>query len=106
MNSKQFHFNQRGIISVALAILLLALTVVPALAWTDEGGSDFQPVRSCPINPLYVGLSPNSCGVIRMRSSGQIVAEPAIVSPGVVRAEKLFIESWPLEESLVEASKR
>ena len=42
MNSKQFQFNRRQVISLLLAILVLAASATPVLAWLDEGGENFQ----------------------------------------------------------------
>jgi len=42
MNGKRFQLNGRRVISLVLAVLMLALAAAPALAWDDKGGHAFK----------------------------------------------------------------
>ena len=42
MNGMRIHLSGRKVISLLVAMLILALTAMPALAWEDRGGQDFQ----------------------------------------------------------------
>jgi hypothetical protein len=46
MNGKRIQLNGRKVISLVLAVLLLALAATPALAWPDKEGGKFQPPQS------------------------------------------------------------
>lgn len=103
MNSKQFQFNRRGGVALGLAILILSLTILPALAWEDEGGPDFQSVQSCSVGAVGEGLSPLGCGKIQLPHSGRVISERPIAPLGVMRAEALFLRSWQPTQPVVEA---
>lgn len=94
MNSKQFQFNYRSVISAVLAGLLLALTAIPALAWEDMGGPDFRAVRPCQITVKGEGVSIASCGRAVARPSGPAVPDRPIAPMGVIRAEEAFLRGW------------
>jgi hypothetical protein len=46
MNAKRIQLNGRKVISLVLAVLILALAAAPALAWNDKEGGEFQPPQS------------------------------------------------------------
>jgi hypothetical protein len=46
MNGKRIQLNGRKVISLVLAVLILAMAAAPALAWPDEEGGKFQPPQS------------------------------------------------------------
>lgn len=103
MNSKQFQFNQRSVIPVALAVLLLTLTAIPALAWADEGGPDFQPARSCQVKVAGDELSNVDCVKIWLSHPSRVISEGPTAPLGVIRAEEIFLQNWQSVQLIVEA---
>lgn len=91
MNSKQLKFNYRSVISIVLAGLILALTAIPALAWEDEGGPNFEPVRSCQIRVM-------GCGRTTVYPSSPVVSSRPIAPMGVIRAEAIFLRGVSFEQ--------
>ena len=53
MNSKV----KRQVISLALAMLVLAVTATPVLAWFDEGAQNFQASSTMTTPTLYRGFA-------------------------------------------------
>lgn len=98
MNSKQLKFNYRSVISIVLAGLILTLTAIPALAWEDEGGPNFEPVRSCQIRVMGEGASTVACGRTTVYPSSPVVSSRPIAPMGVIRAEAIFLRGVSFEQ--------
>jgi hypothetical protein len=103
MNSKQFQFNCRSVISAVLAGLLLALTAIPALAWEDMGGPDFRAVRPCQITVRGEEGPIASCGRAVARPSSLVVSDRSIAPMGVIRAEEAFLRGWQSAQLMAKA---
>mgnify|MGYP001815086625 CR=1 FL=1 len=67
MNSVRIHLSGRKVISLVVAILILALTATPALAWEDKDGHDF-------------GSSP-AAGIVLKARAGDFPSQAPVVAP-------------------------
>lgn len=95
MNSRQFQFNRRSVVSLVLAALALIVTVTPALAWEDEGDQRFQPIRACQLAlDQGAGLA-GPCPKAALRHVVRRAVEGSPAHPAVAREEALFLESQP-----------
>jgi hypothetical protein len=106
MNGKPFQFNRRAGVALGLASLILSMTALPALAWSDEGSPDFQPVRSCQVRVVGEGLSHVGCARTQLSPTSPVISERPIAPPGVVRAEKFFLQNWQPAQAVVEVSEK
>jgi hypothetical protein len=79
----------RATASLLLALLLLATTVFPALAWFDEGVAG-QPARPCRVVTTGEGPGLKSCGQAKPRLSPRAALKQPAIHPAVARAEQVF----------------
>lgn len=92
MKSKNMQFSGRGVISLLIAVWLLAMTAIPALAWFDEG-VDGQPTWSCRAISNGEGLGLISCGQTTQHPTVPVALKRSSISPGVARAEQMFLRN-------------
>ena len=90
MNRLRIHLSGRKVISLVVAMLILALTAMPALAWEDKGGRDFQssPAAAVVLEARagdFPSQAPLVAPVKTMRR-GSVSTEPSL-RPSLARAE-------------------
>jgi hypothetical protein len=90
----KFHrnpINRKSGFSVLLALLLLALSATPTLAWFDEGDVAGQASRPCRVIEDGVGGHTVYCAKTSHHFSPVVVEAEPRVRPAIVRAENITI---------------
>ncbi len=90
----KFHrnpINRKSGFSVLLALLLLALSATPTLAWFDEGDVAGQASRPCRVIEDGTGAYTVYCARSSHHFSPVVVEADSLVRPAITKAENIAI---------------
>jgi hypothetical protein len=99
MNGKHIQFNQRSLISLLLAVLMLALAATPALAWLDEGKINEQAALPCRVISDGGGEHTVYCAKMTRQHYSRVAAEQPLLRPSIAKAELMSMPDQQLAQT-------
>jgi uncharacterized protein YfaA (DUF2138 family) len=103
MFSKAIQFKRGKVISMVLAVLMLALAATPTLAWFEEGEVKGQAARPCRV--ISDGQEGDTVYCFQVMSHHpRPVATQPLLRPAIAKAEQMFIANQATSETIVQST--